>query len=327
MGSNAERTLRVLEILKDTDPDHCLTANQISAILERRWGIKATDKVIRRDIHALQDCEYDVELNSDGKQGWYMEGAFEDWELRILMDAVRSAKFLDDGSTDVIVKKLRGLASEDGRKTLGLMTIPAEAKRGDKTTKYAVSNVMQGIKTHKKILFDYVLADEETGITVPKHSGAMKPVSPYALVWRSDRYYLIGNYEGKELSYYRLDRIRRIRLTEEQAVPLRDILGSDEERKLKQFVQRNIYSKKGEKVRLELALLRNGADSLRDSFGRDVTFINNADGTVSACVTVSDSDGLYAWLMHHSAECTVIKPEAVRNEMRRRLKRTLAEYE
>lgn len=326
MSQNAQRTLRVLEILKGTDAEHSLTANQIAEKLENLWGIESTDKVIRRDIHALQDCGYAVELNADSKKGWYLEGDFEDWELKVLMDAAQSAKFLDQKSTDGITAKLRGLASDDARKHLGRMTIPAESKRGDRTTKIAVDAVMRAIRAQKKLRFDYVHTDESRK-TVSKHPGGTKPVSPYALIWRKDRYYLIGCYDGVTLSYYRLDRIRSIALTDEPAIPLRELLGDNAEQKLREFVKKNVYNKKGREVRVELALRRNGVDSVMDSFGEDVRIITNPDGTLSAFASVSDSEGLYTWLMHHSGECTVIGPETVREEMRRRLKATLEEYE
>lgn len=325
MGQNTVRTLRVLELMKDTDEDHPITAALILEKLDSLYGISAERKAVGRDIEDLNYCGYNIRLHDDNKRGWYMEHPFEDWELKVLMDAAQSAKFLDRKSTDTISEKLRSLASADSRRTLGLMAVPADSKRGDNTTKYVISNVLQAMRSHKKIQFDYVYTDDRKR-TVPKHPDGTKPVSPYALVWRKDKYYLIGTYDGETASYYRLDRIRNINICDEPAVPLTEIFGSNAEQKLKTFVKKNIYNKKGEEIRLELELTTNSVDTVLDSFGDEVRVINNEDGTLSAFVTVTDSEGLYTWLMHHARECAVIEPAHVRNEMHCRLETMLRNY-
>ena len=325
MGQNTIRTLRVLELLKDTDEDHPITSGTIIERLDSLYGISAERKAIGRDVEDLNYCGYEIFQHDDNKRGWYMEHDFEDWELKILMDAAQSAKFLDQHSTDIISEKLRSLASADSGRTLGLMAIPADSKRGDKTTKYVIANVLQSMRGHYKVQFDYMYTDERKHI-VSKHPEGTKPVSPYALIWRKDRYYLIGSFDSKQLSYYRMDRIHNLRITEDKPIPLQDILGSNAEQKLKSFVKKNIYNKKGEEVHLQLRLMTNGVDTVLDSFGEDIRVINNGDGTVDAYVTVSDSEGLYTWLMHHAQECSVIEPKSVREEMRRQLETMLDNY-
>ena len=151
-------------------------------------------------------------------------------------------------------------------------------------------------------------------------------MSPYALIWRKDKYYLIGTYDGATASYYRLDRIRNIALTGEPAVPLSDIFGANAEQKLKDFIKKNVYNRKGEEIRLRLRLESNAMDTVLDSFGEDARVIPGADGTLEAYVSVSDSEGLYTWLMHHARECSVLEPAHVREELRRRLTEMLAAY-
>ena len=126
-------------------------------------------------------------------------------------------------------------------------------------------------------------------------------------------------YTAKEIA-------QMLKVTEETAIPLQEIFGGNAEQKLRAFVKKNIYNKKGKEVRLQLQLMTNGVDTVMDSFGEDVRVLDNGDGTVSAYVTVTDSEGLYTWLMHHAGECAVIKPENVREEMRRRLKTILDNY-
>ena len=328
MGKNTLRSLFVLELLKQTDENHPLTAGEIVEKLDCVYGLSAERKAVCRDVNDLISCGYDIIQHDNQKRGWYMLQDFELWELKVLSDAVQSAKFLNQSDTDKIIKKLQALTGADGRRALRLMNIPADAKRGTPITKRVISGIFEAIQSQEKVRFNYVhtIYQNAKRQTVPKHREGTEPVSPYALIWRKDKYYLIGSYDGKKLSYYRLDRIEAFKVIPEPAVPLRDILGSDENQKLREFVKRNIYNSKGETIRLRLRINTNDLDTVLDSFGDEVA-IFSADGhTIDANVSVSNSRGLYTWLTHHLADCEVLQPLSVRQELRRRLQQALDIY-
>ena len=324
-GTNSERLLRVLEILRETDEEHPITAQKIVEKLENVYFITAEKKAVCRDIASLNSCGYSIELSDDNKLGWYYVHEFEDWQLKVMTDAVLAARFLDNSSASDLAKKIMGLGSNAGRKMLSLMNVPSEARLGERSVKYGIDTVLNAIKGHKKLIFNYHHLNEE-GVKVPKHSSPAVPVSPYRLIWQDDKYYLIASYKEKELSYYRLDRMEDIRILDEKALPLSELLGSDEEHKLKEFIKLNIYSKKGPSVRLELRLLKGGADAVYDTFGSNAQIIRGRDGIVSAYITVSESEGLYSWLMQHALDVTVVSPEGVREEMRKRLEEALSRH-
>lgn len=328
MGSTKEKLLRILEILKKTDEEHPVTTAKIIEQLNE-GGLEPERKSVLRDIRLLKDHGYNIEYAPDNKDGFYLaEREFEDWELKVLVDAVQSAGFLNREDTDKLVGKLCALASEAAGEAMKYMAIPSSSKIGDKSVKNSIDMIMHAIKDHRKVLFDYVYTDC-SGRTVPKHPDGTKPISPYTLIWRGDNYYLIGSYSNSVgLSYYRLDRIRNIcELPDEKAVPIRDILGDDYIRKLRTFVTQNIYNKKGQTVRLRLALFRNGINELRDTFGNDAVIISNPDGTVDAYVTVSSSEGLIEWLMKHSSDFMVLEPASVKSKLIERAKAMLKHYD
>ena len=328
MGATKEKLLYILDILKETDEQHPVTTAQIIDKLSQ-YSIEPERKSVLRDIQVLRDFGYEIVQCRDNKLGWYLaEREFEDWELKVLIDAVQGAKFLTQKDSDNLIQKLCAQASADSGRTLRLMTIPADAKRGDSSTKRVIDTVLTAMRSHKKVKFDYVFTDEHRR-TVPKHPEGTRPVSPYALVWRKDKYYLIANYcEEKTLSYYRLDRIRNAEILDaEQARPLRDVMGDNGEQKLRDFVKTNVYNSKGKLITLRLAIMSNSVDTMLDSFGTDVMVHPNGDGTLTAAVPVSDSEGLYVWLLHHGQEVKVLEPENVKNEFVRRLKTMLSNYE
>ena len=328
MGATKAKLLCILDILKETDEEHPVTSAQIIERLEN-CSLEPERKSVLRDIQVLRDHGYSIELSEDNRKGFYLaERDFEDWELKVLTDAIQSSTFLPQADTDRIIGKLCGLSGKEGEKMLMEMMIPAESKRGDISTKLAIDAIVTAIKKKRKIRFDYVFTGDDL-TEIPKHPEGMKPVSPYALIWRKDKYYLIGNYcDEVKLSYYRLDRFRHPEvLAEEPAKPLRDILGRNAEDKLREFVKKNIYNKKGKPVSLKLRIGANSADTVKDSFGTDTPIWKSPDGALNASVSVTDSEGLYTWLLHHGNEVTVLEPRHVREEMQRRLLKMLSDYE
>ena len=318
--------MRILDILKSTDEQHPVTAAGIIEKL-KQYSIEPERKSVLRDIGTLTDYGYDIVLCSDNKKGYFMASRdFEDWELKVLMDAVQSARFLSKSDSDALIDKLCAQASTDSQRTLRLMTIPAEGKSGSRSTKLAIDTVLRAMRSHNKVSFDYLYTDESLQI-VSKHPDDTRPVSPYALVWRGDRYYLIGCYDGSEvLSYYRLDRIHGMEILDDRALPLRSVLGTDAETALREFVRKNIYNFKGETVGVRLKVTSGGVDTIKDSFGAETSVHKNPDGTLTAMINVSDSEGLYLWLMRHAKDVVVLEPEHIRAEMRRRLEEMLEQY-
>ena len=235
------RLLRVLSIVRETDEDHPITANQIVQQLHL-YGMEAERKAVLRDIAALRDYGYDVLLHEDNKLGYYLASReFEDWELKVIMDAVAGAGFLTSENSESLCKRIASLASKEGQAVLRTTTpVFSNVKNGDPTTKNAIDQLLMAIRKKKKVGFRYAF----TGNDLEKHlryDGAEYQISPYALIWRQDRYYLIGNSERyKTLSYYRLDRIRSLRLLDEPIVPMEELLGPNADIQMKEYINRNL---------------------------------------------------------------------------------------
>ena len=131
-------------------------------------------------------------------------------------------------------------------------------QNGDPTTKNAVELLLQAIRGKKKVGFQYI----STGSDGKKHlhfDGAEYRLSPYTLFCRQDRYYLIGSMEeSRKLLYFRLDRIRALRLLEDSSLPAEQLLGPNADLQLRDYVDRNLYNHGGSAtvIRLIAELLR-----------------------------------------------------------------------
>ncbi len=314
--SNKLKLLRVLDILKETDEEHPLTANQIIRQLAL-YGIDAERKSVLRDISTLQDYGYDILLHADNKLGYYMASrVFEDWELKVLMDAALSANFLTIENSELLAQKISSLSSKEGQRTLRAVTpIASTVNNGNPSTKNSIDLLLRAILKNKKVGFQYTY----TGSDLEKHfryDGHEYPVSPYALVWRQDKYYLIGSYGGyNKLSYFRLDRIRNLSILDEASVPMEEFLGSDARKQLRAFVERNIHNYAGTTIRLKLSVDADMIDVLIDSFGNNFNVISRNQDKLIVSVTVSDGWGLNTWLLQHGDCVQLLEPQSIREDI------------
>ena len=322
------RLLRMLEIFRETDEDHPYTAHQLKEKL-MLYGIEAERKAILRDVAALQECGHEILLHADNKRGYYLAAReFEDWELKVLMDAAVGANFLTEENSKKLALKICSLASADGQKTLkGATPILSDVKNGSPTTKNAIDLILTAIRRKRMISFQYLYTDENMEKKL-SYDGMRYSVSPYALIWRQDKYYLIGSHKKYQtLSYYRLDRIRNADITEESTLPKEEILGQNADWKLRDYINRNLFNYSGEASCIQLAVDRNCMWVIEDAFGEqyEVVSVNETKAIVS--VTVSDGWGLNAWLLQHGDSIQVLEPQTVRNQVIALLNQIQKRYE
>ena len=328
MENTKIRLLRILEILRETDEDHPYTAQQIIAQLAL-YGMAAERKAVLRNIAALQECGYDILLHPDNKRGYYLATReFEDWELKVLMDAAVGANFLTEENSTKLALKICALASADGQKTLRSATpIVSQVKNGNPATKNAIDLILTAIRRKKMISFQYLYTDSNLEKKL-SYDGMRYLVSPYALIWRQDKYYLIGNYRKYQtLSYYRLDRIKNIEITEEPIVPAEQILGHNADWKLKEYVEQNLLNYSGDVTRVRLSVDRNMMGIIEDTFGDHYEVVSMDESRVIVAVTVSDGWGLNTWLIQHGDCVQILEPQRVREEAIRQIEMIRAKYQ
>lgn len=317
MLANAKlKLLKILEILMETDEGHPLTALQIADKL-KLYGIDAERKSICRDINILKDDSgYDIALSEDNKQGYYMVSRnFEDWELKILIDAVWGAKFLTQDNADKLAAKLRSMASESSRNMLSATTpVKLKIKSSNVTTKINIDSILRAIKNDRKIKFQYSYTAIDLKPKLRK-DGFFYTVNPYALIWQNEHYYLIANYDKYDnLSYYRLDRMKSLVISDDKRKPAKELLGSNADLKIEQYVRASLYHYGGQKIKLTLQVKDYMVDDLVDYFGTDLYFHAVGD-EYQVTVDVMDGDGLYYWLLQYEKNVKVISPLSVRDHL------------
>ena len=180
-----------------------MTANEICELLEQE-GISAERKSVYADIDALCEYGYDIIRSFTPKRGFFLASReFEEAEIYLLCDAVRTAKFISPKKTRELVAKLDAILSKNQLQHREKnIFFDSALKCQNEEIYYNIDKISRAISKSKQIKF-YYTSRKLSGRSIEKNVKEMR-VSPYALTWQDDHYYLIGNYDKYDnLSNYR----------------------------------------------------------------------------------------------------------------------------
>lgn len=301
------KTLYVARTLwEETDDNHGLTANQIIDRLKNH-GIEAERKSIYDDIKALESFGFDIVRRQKPREYAIGVRLFEHVELQLLIDAVQESRFLTQGKRDVMIDRLKKLASVHQADAL-TAHLHAEGQQGTENEHvyYAFDAIERALADQNKVAFTYLsytvaLARE------PRHGGKVYCVTPLGLVYARDRYYLIAYSDEHGITAYRVDRMDRVCETREPAAHNEAIDGFD----LAAYSAQTFGMYKGETVRMELDVDQSVMNAIVDRFGTDVESepLDGARARVRA--TVQESPVLYGWLAQFGTQVTVVGPASL----------------
>ena len=196
MAGNKQK-LKLLYLIKifteDTDDQHALTLPQIAEKLDA-YGISAERKTLYQDFELLRDFGFDIIGQQARRNFYYHMGnrRFELPELKLLVDSVQSAKFITDKKSNALIKKLEGMVSKyEARKLQRQVIISGRIKAMNESIYYNVDKLHEAIGTDRQIRFKYFRWNINKEMELRK-DGAWYQVSPWALMWDDENYYLVG---------------------------------------------------------------------------------------------------------------------------------------
>lgn len=326
MPSNKIKLLYILDILKETDEKNPITTNKILEKL-KCFSIEAERKSILRDIEILKDYGIDIILHNDNKKGYYIGCRdFEDWEIKMLIDSVASAKFITEMQSKELISKLKNFSSSAGRKTISSLTLINSNWRTDnKTVKISIDLIIKAVSENKQIAFKY--SDYNFDFQkIYRNNELEYIVNPYSLIQNNNEYYLVGNYDKyNNLSQYLLSKMSNIRVLNSNCKELKEILGENSDILLKKYINKNVYMYGGDPIRLKIKCPKYMADTLIRQFGQ-INISSIDDISFIATVDVTDGNGLYFWLLQHSENIEVLEPLSVRKEFIQTLENIIKKY-
>ena len=194
-------------LLRQSDEEHPLSVTQIIEGLAR-YDIRAERKSIYDDMEALRLFGLDIQCRKGKSPGWFIGSReFELPEVKLLMDAVQSSRFITQKKSDALIRKLEGLASvHEAGQLQRQVYVSGRIKVMNESIYYNVDKLHTAIAGQRVITFkyfDYDIARQK----VFRQEGKRYVVSPYGLIWNSENYYLVAFDHGhRELRHYRWTR-------------------------------------------------------------------------------------------------------------------------
>ena len=216
-GSNQKFKLyRLAQIMQEkTDDEHYITMPEIMKELAK-YDITADRKSIYNDLRDLSVLGIEVEGEPDGNRYHYhvVDRAFELPELKLLVDAIQSSKFITEKKSNALIKKLETLVSKyDAQKLQRQVFVSGRIKTMNESIYYTVDAIHNAISADKKIKFQYYQWNEKKEMEL-RHSGAWYHISPWGLSWNNENYYLVGyDSEEEKIKHFRVDKMLHIKLS------------------------------------------------------------------------------------------------------------------
>jgi len=317
MPKSSNQKLKILylkQILQDqTDETHKLSVNELISKLAE-LDIKAERKTIYDDIDTLRQFGYDIVMDKSKSYGYYMASRdFELPELKLLADAVQSSKFITERKTMQLIKKLEGLMSKhDAGKLRRQVYVQNRVKSMNESIYYSVDALHEAISEDRKISFKYSDYDLQKN-QVFRRGGEPYIVSPAALTWNEENYYLIAySEERKSIVHFRVDRMSSVK-------KLSDSRYSDvNEFKLAEYSKKVFGMFGGEETDVKLRVNRKLIGGVIDRFGKEIIMIPDGDEHFTITVRIALSPIFYGWLFGFEDLCEVLAPQSLKDDLKLR---------
>lgn len=308
--SNKNRLLLLLRLLyENTDEINTLTANEIVKYFAAQ-NMSVNRRTVMSDIQTLTDSGLDIiTVRSTQNRYFWGERPFQLPELKLLVDAVASSKFITEKKSAELIKKLTALTSKGQATELKRHLYTANRIKPDnEAIYYIVDELNTAISKRIRVQFKYLEynADKKK---VFRNNGELYEISPFALLWNEDHYYFIGYSDKHEkVVKFRVDRMYKPKITEIEATPIPlDFDIADYSKKV--F---DMYD--GEETAVELQCDNSLRKVIIDRFGEDVDTRVTANGTFLAKLRVSASPTFFGWVFQFNGLIKIVGPQQVRQK-------------
>ena len=323
------KLLYLADILKQkTDEDHFIAATEICEELAR-LEIPAERKSIYKDIDILREYGFDIIHSGSKNRGGYFLGAreFELAELRLLSDAVQAANFISQKKTNQLVEKIESFASESQAKVLhSQVYVDNRPKCNNEEIYYTISLLDEAITEGVKVSFTYTRRKITEEFKTAKEDKAFT-VSPYALIWSDDHYYLVCNNEKYDnLMHLRIDKIKKLQKTKSPARHFSEVSDYRNNFDSADYATKlfNMYS--GEPKPIELICNNEILEVILDRFGESVKIQKYDDTHFLLKTNAVVSDGLTKWVLQFGGRIKVKAPNDLIYEVKKLAQEALNNY-
>ena len=320
--------LYILNVLKKySDEEHMLSAIEIQRKVKEIYDVEINPRTIRRNINLLKyKLDYDISTREENGKGYYInrdpETDFEPGEIRAIIDNFSYANYIVPSVAKEIIKKCKNMQNiYENEKLKDYQIYSVNSKTENAEVIKNIEDISESIFQNKKIKFEYW----KYAITnkLEKKIVSTPTVSPYAIIYNKQEFYLIGIKEGETKFYnYRLDRMKNVQILNE------DIKIKKKKSEIQDFAESSTEMFGGEKEEIEAICHIWLLDTIFETFGRNVTIekIPNDEEYFKLLVD-TNTMGFKMWAMRNIDLVEVKRPITLRNEMQEVVKNAMKKYE
>ena len=308
-----------------TDDEHSLTMPQILEELEK-YEVSAERKSIYEDFKDMSKLGIDVIKEQRGRETFYHIAGreFELAEVKLLIDAVQSAKFITQKKSKSLISKVKNFVSEHQAKQLQRqIVINDRVKTMNESVYYNVDDIHTAINQNRKIKFKYYKWDIDKKL-VERHGGSYFVVSPWALLWDDENYYMIAfdDWDNK-IKHYRVDKMMYIEVGNDERAGKEEFKNFD----MAKYSKATFGMYHGEKTKVCIKFANHMCGVFIDRFGKDTLFRKIDENHSELIVDINVSPQFFGWIFSLGNYVEIVSPKEVVNELREYTKKFIMKYE
>lgn len=327
MPKSFHQKLKIIYLMeafqKKSDESHPLTVNDLINYL-KNYGISAERKTIYDDIEMLRVYGMDIVSRREKPSGFFLASrTFEMAELKLLVDAVQSSKFITQKKSRQLIHKLESLTSEhEARKLQRQVFVSSRAKTMNEGIYYNIDQIHGAISENRQISFQYYEWTVSKEMRLKK-DGSLYQISPWGLIWKDENYYLVGlDEQSGIIKHYRVDKMLKIVIKKEARNGEEMFRNFDAAK----FAAKTFGMFGGREEAVRLVFENRFVGVILDRFGHDVMIHKQDEAHFSILVRVNVSSQFFGWLAGLGPGAVIASPENVRKEYKDFLENTLKNY-
>ncbi len=318
MARSENQKLKLLHLIKifreHTDENHALTLAEIMSYLEAE-DIVVERKTLYADFELLRDFGIEISCYKSGRNSYYslLDREFNLPEIKMLVDAVWSSRFITQNKSRDLVKKLGGQLSRYEAQSLKRQVYVSDrVKSMNEKIYYNVDAIHEAIANDSRISFVYLEWNSNKEL-VPRKNGAKEDISPWMLLWENATYYLVA-YDPlkKELRHYRVDKMDKIRIHEGSSREGGELFRA---KGMDNYSQKRFQMYNGEPETITLECREGLLGTLIDYFGTEVAIRPTGDDRYEVRVQAAPTELFMGWIMGLGEGVKIVKPAYVVDKM------------
>ncbi len=315
MPKSDNQKLKILYIMdylqKNSHEENPVRAAELISMLDRQHNIQCDRKTVYSDVAALIDYGVDI-VTKPGKNGGYYVASrnFELPELKLLIDAVLSSRYLTEKKSRELIEKLCNQCNEhDARLMRRNVLVSGRVKSMNETVYYSVDAIQEAIAENRQISFRYF----DWGMDGKRHYREKGyQISPYSLCQDHENCYLLAHSPRYGVTSFRIDRMSHIQISDTPRIPCPELEG----KALIDHANRLFQMFSGDSIDVKMRFHNDLVNVVIDRFGQDTMLIPDGPEHFNFTVRVAVSPMFLSWVIGFGKKAKIVYPQSVIDQCR-----------